>query len=145
MAKAPTMRVRLTDETSLDLPENELIQVVTAGPSETQEEGFVRLNPKERKKTLYGKLARVRAASQALATDTIPLARWAVRSLTGLWRARSNPAEAADSLRAVSDEAVRTGEFLLSGEAVDRIVIGRALRGRGAPDGAGDAPWRRGR
>ncbi|MEQ1868368.1 MAG: hypothetical protein HOP13_07195 [Alphaproteobacteria bacterium] len=63
MAKAPTMRVRLTDETSLDLPENEFIQVVTAGPSETQEEGFVRLNPKERKKALYGKLSRVRAAS----------------------------------------------------------------------------------
>jgi hypothetical protein len=65
MAKVPTMRVRLTDETSLDLPENELIQVVTAGPSETQEEGFVRLNPKERKTALYGKLARVRAASLA--------------------------------------------------------------------------------
>jgi hypothetical protein len=63
MAKAPTMRVRLTDETSLDLPENEFIQVVTAGPSETQEEGFVRLNPKERKKALFGKLSRVRAAS----------------------------------------------------------------------------------
>jgi hypothetical protein len=62
MPKAPTMRVRLTDETSLDLPENEFIQVVTAGPSETQEDGFVRLNPKERKKALFGKLARVRAA-----------------------------------------------------------------------------------
>jgi hypothetical protein len=57
------MRVRLTDETSLDLPESEFVQVVTAGPSETQEEGFVRLNPKERKKALYGKLARVRAAA----------------------------------------------------------------------------------
>lgn len=62
MARAPTMRVKLTDETSLDLPENEFIQVVTAGPSEKQEEGFVRLNPKERKTALYGKLARVRAA-----------------------------------------------------------------------------------
>ena len=65
MPKAPTIRVRLTDETSLDLPENEFVQVVMAGPSETQEQGFVRLNPKERKKALYGKLARVRAASLA--------------------------------------------------------------------------------
>ncbi len=63
MSKAPTMRVRLTDETTLDLPENEFVQVVTSGPSETQEEGYVRLNPKERNKALYGKLSRVRAAS----------------------------------------------------------------------------------
>lgn len=65
MPKTPTIRVRLTDETSLDLPENEFVQVVTHGPSEKQEEGFVRLNPKERKKALYGKLARVRAAALA--------------------------------------------------------------------------------
>jgi hypothetical protein len=63
MPKAPTIRVRLTDETSLDLPENEFVQVVTAGPSERQEEGFVRLNPKERKTPLFGKLVRMRAAS----------------------------------------------------------------------------------
>lgn len=65
MPKAPMIRVRLGDETSLDLPENELVQVVTHGPSETQAEGYVRLNPKEKKKAVYGKLARVRAAALA--------------------------------------------------------------------------------
>lgn len=62
MPKAPMIRVRLSDETSLDLPENELVQVVSAGPSESAGEGFVRLNPND-KTPSFGKLTKVRAAA----------------------------------------------------------------------------------
>ncbi|MBP6013391.1 MAG: hypothetical protein KBA31_14295 [Alphaproteobacteria bacterium] len=62
MPKAPMIRVRLSDDTSLDLPENEVVQVVTAGPSDQAGEGFVRLNPND-KKPSFGKMAKVRAAA----------------------------------------------------------------------------------
>jgi hypothetical protein len=75
---------------------------------------------------------RLRAAATLLTSDTVAFAGFSARSLAGLWAARSNRPGAADSLRAVSDAAMREGS-LLSVEAVDRLVVGRALRGEGKP------------
>ena len=55
------------------------------------------------------------------------------RSLNGLWLERTNREAGADTLRAVSETAMREGGFLLSVEAIDRMIIGRALRRRGSP------------
>jgi len=75
---------------------------------------------------------RMRAAAKLLTADTFDFAGFSARSLAGLWAARSNQTGATDSLRAVSDAAMRLGS-LLSVEAVDRLVVGRALRGQGKP------------
>jgi hypothetical protein len=64
MPKPPSIRVRFSDGTSMDLPENEPVQIVTAGPSEKQEEGFQRLNP-DAKPALFGRVNKVRAAALA--------------------------------------------------------------------------------
>lgn len=64
MPKAQIIRVRLSDETTIELPENEVVQVVTAGPSETQQEGWQRLNA-DQKPALFGRLGKVRAAALA--------------------------------------------------------------------------------
>ena len=77
--------------------------------------------------------ARVRSAITQLRTDTAAEARTAERSLAGLWlHARQQPG-GADSLRAVSDQAMRDGKSIAAIEAVDRLVVARALRQRGAP------------
>jgi len=65
MPKAPTIRVRLSDESTLELPENELVQVVTAGPADKPQEGWQKLATVKGKKAQYGKLAKVRAAALA--------------------------------------------------------------------------------
>lgn len=49
------------------------------------------------------------------------------------WRYRTNEDEAADSLRAVTEESIREGRSFLAVEAVDRLVVARALRKRGTP------------
>src|SRR5262245_56412421 len=64
MAKAPQIRLRFSDGTSMDLPEMEPVQVVTQGPSETAEEGWQRLNP-DAKPAMFGKVSKVRAAALA--------------------------------------------------------------------------------
>ena len=64
MPKAPSIRVRFSDETTMDLPENEPVQIVTAGPSKVQEEGFQRLNPGA-KPAMFGRVNKVRAAALA--------------------------------------------------------------------------------
>ena len=64
MTKVQLIRVRLADDTTLELPENENVQVVTDGPGETQQEGWVRLNA-DKTPALFGKLAKVRAAALA--------------------------------------------------------------------------------
>jgi len=82
---------------------------------------------------LTGDAARVQRARRALQTDTSATSRQSARSLDGLWLARTKPDAAADSLRAVSETAMGEGGFLLSVEAIDRMVIARALRRRGTP------------
>lgn len=82
---------------------------------------------------LTGNEARVQAARRAIAADTTLLARHVARSLAGLWLAHTNPDAGADSLKALSDESMRDGSFLLSVEAIDRLVVARALRKRGKP------------
>jgi len=62
MTRVSMIRVRLSDETTLELPENEVVQVVTAGPSETQKEGWQRLNA-DKTPALFGTLSKVRAAA----------------------------------------------------------------------------------
>ncbi|MDZ4869882.1 MAG: hypothetical protein SGI91_21365 [Alphaproteobacteria bacterium] len=64
MAKAPMIRVLFNDGTSMEVPENEAVQVVSQGPSETETEGWQRLNP-DAKPALFGKLNKVRAAALA--------------------------------------------------------------------------------
>lgn len=64
MPKAQLIRVRLSDETTLELAENEAVQVVTAGPSEKEQEGWQRINP-DQKPALFGRLLKVRAAALA--------------------------------------------------------------------------------
>jgi hypothetical protein len=62
MPKAPQIRVRFSDGTSMDMPETEAVQVVTAGPGPKAEEGWTRLNP-DAKPALFGKVAKVRATA----------------------------------------------------------------------------------
>jgi TolB-like protein len=77
--------------------------------------------------------ARIERARKALLADTSVTARLTARSLAGLRLARANAEAGADSLRAVSEHAMRSGGFLMSAEAVDRFVVARALRRRGTP------------
>lgn len=64
MPRVQMIRVRLSDQTTLELPENEVIQVVTAGPSETPKEGWQRLNA-DKTPALFGTFTKVRAAALA--------------------------------------------------------------------------------
>jgi serine/threonine-protein kinase len=77
--------------------------------------------------------SRVQAARRALQTDTSATARRAARSLGGLWLERTDREAGADTLRAVTEAAIREGILHLSIEAVDRLVVARALRRRGTP------------
>ena len=76
---------------------------------------------------------RVQGARRALLADTSATARRAARSLGGLWLERTDREAGADTLRAVTDAAMREGIFHLSIEAVDRLVVARAQRRRGTP------------
>jgi TolB-like protein len=80
-----------------------------------------------------GDEARVRRAQREMGSDTSLAVRYAARSLTGLWLDHLKSNGAADTLKAVSDAAMRDGGFLLSVEAIDRLVVARALRQRGTP------------
>ena len=62
MARVPSMRIHFTDGTSLDLPENDSIQVVTAGPAAQPQDGWVRLGDAALP-ALYGKVLKSRAAA----------------------------------------------------------------------------------
>jgi len=64
MPKGQMIRVRLSDASTLELPENEVVQVVTEGPGEKAQEGWVRINPDE-KPALYGRVAKMRAVALA--------------------------------------------------------------------------------
>lgn len=80
-----------------------------------------------------GDSARLALAQRALVTDTAAVARRSARSLAGLWLARTNLEAGADSVRVVQDIAMREGGIVLSVAAVDRLVVARGLRKRGAP------------
>ncbi|MES2523243.1 MAG: serine/threonine-protein kinase [Gemmatimonadota bacterium] len=82
---------------------------------------------------VLGDEQRVRAAVSALAEDTLLLNRHTGRSLTGLWLHRSDPDAAGDSLRAVTDDVMRTGQYVVAAEALNRLVIARLLRKRDQP------------
>jgi TolB-like protein len=82
---------------------------------------------------MLGDEPRVQRARRALLADTSATARLSARSLAGLWLEKSNAESGADSLKAVSDEGMRNGGFLVSVEAIDRLIIARALRRRGVP------------
>jgi hypothetical protein len=82
---------------------------------------------------LTGDDARVRESLAALRADTSRVARFAARSLDVVRMDRAGIAGAADSALALSDEAMRTGGFMLSHQAVDRFIAARALRRRGEP------------
>ena len=77
--------------------------------------------------------ARVQEARRALSADTSGAARRSARSLDGLWLERTDHDAAADTLRAVTEAAMREGNFPMSIEAVDRLIVARALRRRGTP------------
>jgi hypothetical protein len=61
MPKAQVIRVRLSDETTIELPENEVVQIVTAGPGAKPQEGWQRIG--DTSPAIYGKLAKVRATA----------------------------------------------------------------------------------
>ena len=61
MVKAPSVRIHFTDGTSMDLPENDSIQLVTAGPEGTPQEGWTRLNG-DSTPAQFGKLMKSRPA-----------------------------------------------------------------------------------
>ena len=82
---------------------------------------------------MRGDEPRVQRARRELLGDTASVSRFSARSLLGLWLSRSSAEAGADTLRAVTEEGMRLGGFLLSVEAIDRLVIARSLRRRGAP------------
>lgn len=56
------MRILFTDGTSMDLPENDTVQVVLAGPETNPQEGWTRLNG-DATPAQFGKVSKSRAAS----------------------------------------------------------------------------------
>jgi hypothetical protein len=82
---------------------------------------------------MRGDTGRVQRARRQLAADTSARSGNASRSLAGLWLSRTDRDAGADSLRASSEDAMRTGGVLTSVMAVDRLVVARALRARGTP------------
>jgi TolB-like protein len=77
--------------------------------------------------------ARMQGARRALLADTSAAARRSARSLHGLWLERTDHDAGADTLRAVTEAAMREGNFPMSIEAVDRLIVARALRRRNSP------------
>ena len=79
---------------------------------------------------------RTRSALATLRADTSLVLRQVARSLEALRMDRAGIAGAADSAMAVSDEVMRDGGFLMSVEAVNRLIAARALVRRGQPERA---------
>ena len=63
MPRSPSVRIRFSDGTSLELPENDSVQVVTAGPESEPREGWQRLG--ESTPAVYGKITKSRATAVA--------------------------------------------------------------------------------
>ncbi|WP_411279402.1 serine/threonine-protein kinase [Gemmatimonas sp.] len=81
--------------------------------------------------TIFGDEPRVRSAIRLLFADSALLSQHTGRTLSGLWLARIAPDVAADSLRAVTEDVMQRGAYIMAAEAVGRFVITRALRKRG--------------
>ena len=64
MPKVSLIRIRFSDGTQMELPENESVQVVIDGPGDKPKDGWTRLNG-DKKPALYGKANKVRAAALA--------------------------------------------------------------------------------
>ena len=62
MARVPSVRVRFTDGTSMDLPENDSVQVVTAGPEASAQEGWQPIGTGDGP-AQFAKVAKARAAA----------------------------------------------------------------------------------
>lgn len=56
------IRIRLSDASTLELPENEVVQVVTEGPADKPQEGWVRVNP-DATPAQFGRVAKLRAVA----------------------------------------------------------------------------------
>ena len=82
---------------------------------------------------LQGDADRTRAAATALRADTLRVFRLTARSLEAQRMERAGIEGAADSAIAVSEDAMRTGGFMMSVEAVNRLIAARALVRRGTP------------
>lgn len=72
--------------------------------------------------------ARTRAAIRMLNADSNAVSRNVARTLAGMWLNTTNPAAAADSLRAATDAMMMRGGIVMSAEGLSRLVIARALR-----------------
>lgn len=72
--------------------------------------------------------SRVQSALRALKSDTLRVRRNVARTLAGMWLHTTNPAAAADSLRAASDDMMKMGGLLLPAESLARLLIARSLR-----------------
>ena len=64
MSKTSLIRIRFSDGTTMELPENESVQVVIDGPGDRPKEGWTRLNG-DKTPALFGKSNKVRAAALA--------------------------------------------------------------------------------
>lgn len=73
---------------------------------------------------------RYRIALQQLQSDTSRLYTHTARTLSGMRLNVTNPNAAADSLRAVTDDVMRTGGFVMPAEGLARLLIARTLRQR---------------
>lgn len=62
MARVPSVRVRFTDGTSMDLPENDSVQVVTAGPEASAQEGWQQISVGD-SPAQFAKVVKARAAA----------------------------------------------------------------------------------
>ena len=62
MSKTALIRIRFSDGTQMELPENESVQVVIDGPGDKPKEGWARLNG-DKTPALYGKANKLRAAA----------------------------------------------------------------------------------
>jgi hypothetical protein len=62
MTKTPLIRILFSDETQMELPENESVQVILDGPGDKPKEGWTRLNG-DKTPALYGSAKKVRAAA----------------------------------------------------------------------------------
>jgi tetratricopeptide (TPR) repeat protein len=81
---------------------------------------------------MTGNESRFRNAMLAL-NDTTPTSRHTAGTLSAMWINRADPGKAADSLRGVSDDVMRNGGYVMSAEAIGRLLIARRLRQKNEP------------
>lgn len=62
MSRVPSVRVRFTDGTSMDLPDGYAVEIITAGPESSAQDGWQNIAGKDAP-AQYAKVAKARAAS----------------------------------------------------------------------------------